>query len=134
MASRFADVLSVALESWLVLLLFSTANMLFGVYLLAGNWRPAFRALVGTFVALALLMVFGASLGWKIYQRTRTQEGVVIEAKADIRSGPGSDNITVFTVHEGIRLQVRGTAGGWYQVSLPNGWSGWVQTQAVRIL
>ncbi len=134
MAARFTNLLGIAQESWLVLLLFTTANLLFGFYLLARNWRHAFRALVGMLGALALLLVFGASLGWKIYHGAQNREGVVVEAKADVRSGPGNDNVTVFTVHEGILVQVRGAAGDWFQVSLPNGWSGWVQARALRIL
>jgi SH3-like domain-containing protein len=57
-----------------------------------------------------------------------------VEAKADIRSGPGRENVTVFTVHEGIFVRVRGEAAGWYQVSLPNGWSGWVEKDVLRVL
>ena len=133
-AARFTNLLGAAQESWLVLLLFSTANLLLGFYLLARNWRHAFRALVGTLVALALLLVFGASLAWKIYDGAQNREGVVVESKADVRSGPGNDNVTVFTVHEGILVQVRGAAGDWFQVSLPNGWSGWVEARALRIL
>jgi tetratricopeptide (TPR) repeat protein len=132
--SRFAGLLSATEESWLVLILFSAANILAGAYVLARNWRVAIRLLVGVVVTTTLFAVFGASLAWKIYRESSTREGIVVEAKADIRSGPGNDNVTVFTVHEGIQLQVRGSAGAWYQVTLPNGWSGWVQSQAVRIL
>jgi tetratricopeptide (TPR) repeat protein len=132
--SRLTSLLSTTQESWVVLLLFTAANALFGAYLLAANWRVAFRTLTGAVAALALFLVFGSSLAWKIYQGSHTREGVVIETKTEVRSGPGSDNVTVFTVHEGIQLQVRGAAGGWYQVTLPNGWSGWVQAQSVAIL
>jgi tetratricopeptide (TPR) repeat protein len=134
LASRLVNLLTVAQESWLVLVLFSAANVLFGAYLLAGNWRVAFRSLVGAALSASLLLLFGSSLAWKLYCESRMREGIVVEARADVRSGPGNDNVTVFTVHEGIQVQIRGAAGDWYQVLLPNGWSGWVPARSVRIL
>ena len=53
------------------------------------------------------------------------QRAVVVEQKVDVRSGPGSENIAVFTVHEGTRVQVHASNNGWHQISLRNGWSGW---------
>jgi uncharacterized protein YgiM (DUF1202 family) len=104
------------------------------MYLLAKKPRLSFRALIGCFVIALLLVAVGCSLGWKIYDRAYRKQGVVIEQKADVRSGPGSENITVFTIHEGIKVRVRGSSNGWYQVGLPNGWNGWLPQDSVRIL
>jgi len=40
----------------------------------------------------------------------------------------------VVTVHEGLLLRVQGQTNGWLQVSLPNGWAGWIPSDAVWIL
>ncbi len=117
-----------------MLLLFLVSNGFFGLHVLARNPSLAFRALISTFIAGSLVLVFGCSLAWKIYEQAHRLEGVVIEQKSEVRSGPGTENITVFTVHEGILLRIRGESGGWYQVSLPNGWSGWLQKNSVRVL
>lgn len=126
--------LTVTQESRAVLILFMVANMFFGVYLLAARPRIAYRALVGSMITAGLLLLLACSLAWKVYEKNSRQEGVVIEQKVDIRSGPGTDNITVFTVHEGIKVRVRGAADGWYQITLPNGWSGWLPQGSVKIL
>ena len=70
--------------------------------------------------------LFGCSLGWRIYEANNLQQGIIVEQKVDIRSGPGAQNVTVFTVHEGTKVRIRGDAPGWYQVSLANGWVGWL--------
>jgi uncharacterized protein YgiM (DUF1202 family) len=81
-----------------------------------------------------LALLFFCSLGWKVYEQARRQQGIIVEQKVDVRSGPGQENITLVTVHEGIKVSVRGAANGWYQVSLPNGWNGWLPRDSVRIL
>jgi uncharacterized protein YgiM (DUF1202 family) len=81
-----------------------------------------------------LFIVTAGSLSWKIHVNENRKEGVVIEQKVDIRSGPGNENITVFTIHEGTKVRVLGSGNGWHQISLPNGWSGWLPQPCLRIL
>ena len=113
---------------------FVLANLLFSAYLLARSRRAALRAVMMTLAAGFLFALFAGGLAWRIIEKNTRQEGVVVEQKAEVRSGPGNDNITVFTVHEGILLRVRGETGSWYQVSLPNGWSGWLEKSVVQLL
>jgi tetratricopeptide (TPR) repeat protein len=125
---------TIAQESRIALVLFFAANLLFSFYILIRKPRLAFwAATAGLAVALLLLLVAG-SLTWKIYQKEHDREGVIVEQKVDIRSGPGPENITVVTVHEGVMVHVRAESNGWYQISLPNGWTGWLPGNAIRIL
>jgi len=126
--------LTMSQDGWIAALLFAAANFLFSCYLISRHPRWAIRSLVASFGTACLAVLFGCSLAWKAYERNYRLEGVVVEQKADVRSGPGGDNVTVFTVHEGILLRVRGETVGWYQVSLPNGWSGWLPRNSVRVL
>jgi tetratricopeptide (TPR) repeat protein len=120
--------------SWLALALFTATNGLFIWHILARRAAVSSRTLAGSLITGALFLLFGCALAWKIYNDDYRQEGVIVEQKVDVRSGPGTDNITIFTIHEGTKIQVRGTSNGWYQVSLPNGWSGWLEQSAVAIL
>ncbi len=131
---RFVHLFTVGQETWLVLGLFVAANLAWAISLLSRKPRVAFRSAVAGLVAFALFVVFGASLAWKVYDAGHRKEAVVVESKADVRSGPGTENVTVFVVHEGIMVQVHGAAEGWFQVSLPNGWNGWLPASSVRIL
>jgi tetratricopeptide (TPR) repeat protein len=132
--ARIQGWLAIAGQSKLVLLLFILANILFSVYWLVRNPRIASFALIGCFAAGFLFILVAASLSWKIYVSENRKEGVVIEQKVDIRSGPGNENVTVFTIHEGLKVRVLASSNGWNQISLPNGWSGWLPQNYLRIL
>ena len=132
--SSLPGLFTIPQETLVVFVLFVIANLLFSLSLLSKNSRNAFRALIASTVIAFLFVVSGCSLGWKLYERDYRKTGIVIEQKADVRSGPGPENITVFTVHEGIKVRVHESANGWDQISLPNGWNGWLPQNYVRIL
>jgi tetratricopeptide (TPR) repeat protein len=123
-----------AQESGFILLLFIAANALFSIYLLIMGPRVAYWAVTACIATLLLTLLFGASLAWKVYQENHNRQGVIVEQKVEIRSGPSAENITVVTVHEGIIVQVRRQSSSWYQISLPNGWTGWLPSSSIRIL
>ena len=131
---RTVGIFTMEQESWIVLGLFLTANALAAVCILTRRPSVAVKALVSACAFGLLALVFAASLAWKAYDAKHANRGVVVAEKVEIRSGPGTDNITVFTLHEGIILRVHSQVGGWYQVSLPNGWSGWLPSNAVWVL
>jgi hypothetical protein len=131
---RLIHFLTLSQLAWAVLMLFIAGNVLFGTYILVRSPGTAARVLVGSLISLLLVALTGGMLAWRIYENHFRQTGIIVEQKVDVRSGPGADNVTVFTVHEGIPIRVRGSANGWYQVTLPNGWSGWLETRSVRIL
>jgi tetratricopeptide (TPR) repeat protein len=110
------------------------ANLMFAAYWLVRAPRPAFWLMTGSLAAALLMLLFASSLAWKLYKNQHQREAVIVEQKVDVRSGPGGDNITVVTVHEGVIVRVRAESSGWYQVSLPNGWNGWIPVSALKIL
>ncbi len=125
--------LTVRQNGWLALLLFLAANVLFSVHLFTHN-RFSSRALAVGLAAAALCVLLAASLAWKTYDRDFRKKGIVVEPASDVRSGPGLENITVFTIHEGLKVRVHGSSDGWRQISLPNGWTGWIRQSDLRIL
>ena len=132
--STAAHLFTVEQESRIVLALFITANALFSIYLLIRRPRIAFWTLTGSLAAVLFAFLFAGSLAYKVYRQEYRRQGVIVEQKVDVRSGPGMENITVVTVHEGIVVQVRMETNGWYQISLPNGWTGWLPGNSVLIL
>jgi uncharacterized protein YgiM (DUF1202 family) len=130
--SGLVGLFTIGQESWLALALFVIANLLFTCFLTAR--RGALRFLIASLAVVALFLIFCASLFWKVYERHYKQNGIVIAQKVDVRSGPGAENITVFSVHEGIKVRVLGNSNGWVQITLPNGWNGWLPRADVRVL
>ena len=94
-----------------------------GVCLVAGWGRPVVLFPVGAVVAV-FLCATAALVGRKIADRSST-EAIILASEAIGRSGPGLDYLPIFTLHEGAKVSVDRTEGGWVLVRLPNGLGGW---------
>lgn len=132
--TRLVHYFTLGRESVIAFVLFLLANLFFALYLVLKHPGWTYRAFVASMIMAALTLLLACSLAWKVYEQENQKQGIVVEQKVDIKAGPGQENVTVVTVHEGIKVRVRGETGGWLQVSLPNGWSGWVQRNTVRII
>ncbi|MBZ5640730.1 MAG: tetratricopeptide repeat protein [Acidobacteriia bacterium] len=109
------------------------------VWLVAGlvAWRSSrpggWNAAQGWVLAGLLLLLAVAAASW-LATRDRlegVQMAVVLKPSAEVRAGPGESNAVLFTVHEGLTIEVRSERQDWVQVSLPNGLNGWVPEEAV---
>ena len=84
---------------------------------------------------LALVLVLAVA-SWQVtaerLEGRRT--AVVLEDSVEVLAGPGDNNATLFTIHEGLTVQVRADRGEWFQVSLPNGLSGWLLRDSVGVV
>jgi len=77
-----------------------------------------------------LLITVGTSAAYKIYALETKQHAIILSASVDAKNQP-SGGQTLFTAHEGTKLQIRKTVGEWSLVSLSNGASGWVTTASL---
>ncbi len=95
-----------------------------------GGWAPAYGWLLACLVGLLVLAV----VSWR--STDRRIEGrsiaVVLRPAVEVLAGPGLNNATLFTVHEGLTVEIRGDRGEWLQVSLPNGLNGWLPGETVE--
>jgi tetratricopeptide (TPR) repeat protein len=80
--------------------------------------------------ALLLLSIVILSLA----ARSGSRHAIILAEIADGRSAPTPDGTILFTVHEGLKVELRGEKSGWLQIALPNGLAGWiVESGAGRI-
>lgn len=109
------------------------------VWLVAGLvvWRSSrpggWNAAAGWVLAGLLLLLCVCGVSW-LTTRSRLDGvpvAVVLAPSVEVRAGPGDNNAILFTVHEGLSLEVRSERQDWIQVSLPNGLNGWVPGDAV---
>lgn len=104
------------------------------IWIIAGlvTWatiRPSgWTAAVGWTLAVLVLAASLTALSWLVtWQRLEGERiAVVLDDSVEVLAGPGENNASLFTVHEGLTLTVRSERPGWVQVSLPNGLNGWV--------
>ncbi|MDX1389935.1 MAG: tetratricopeptide repeat protein [Acidobacteriota bacterium] len=94
-----------------------------------GNWN----AFVGWALAgvLVLSSLVGASWYTTHHRIAGARLAVVLADTVEILAGPGENNASLFTVHEGLTLEVRDERPDWIHVSLPNGLNGWLPREAV---
>jgi len=112
--------------------------------------KEAYHALV--LVTFLLLVVSGTALyrrsDWLLWARNgligiwaygaivvtyqtllREPFGVVVVSEAKVYSGIGKDNVTLFTLHEGVEFVVADAVGGeWIRIRLSDGKQGWIRT------
>jgi len=84
----------------------------------------------GAALCALLIITVGTSAAYKIYAIESKQYAIILSASIDAKNQPSGDQ-TLFTAHEGTKLQIRKTVGEWSLVSLSNGASGWVTTSAL---
>lgn len=89
-----------------------------------GRWDASAGWTVAVLIILALLVAVSAR---STYERLEGQRlGVVLDDAVEVLAGPGENNPTLFTIHEGLTLEIRSDRKDWVQVSLPNGLNGWI--------
>ncbi len=117
-------------QAWILLVaVWLIAGLLAWCFSRPGGWSPAY----GWVLAGLLLVVVLAGSSWQAtLQRLETgRTAVVLDEVAEVLAGPGFNNPALFTVHEGLTLQIRSERQEWLQVSLPNGLNGWISREAV---
>ena len=97
-----------------------------------GRFRPAH----GWLLAVVLLLVVLVGASWYATQQglDGQQVAVVVEEAVAVLAGPGSGNPTLFTVHEGLTVDVLEIRDEWIHVSLPNRLIGWLPSGAVELV
>jgi len=122
-----ADLLSVACS----LCLFGISGSLIGrMFRPDPRLRPVW---MGAVLSLgAVLLVSGALLAFKVHAREFERAAVVVAGETDGRSGPGDENIKVFALHEGTKVFIQRSEGGWLLVRLPSGIGGWIRARDVE--
>jgi tetratricopeptide (TPR) repeat protein len=90
--------------------------------------------------AILLAVLAGGALLWGAiftglaWREDHKREAVILAPAADVRSGPSEGNPVLFTVHEGLTVEVAASARGWHQVVLPNGWNGWIPERSAGLV
>jgi tetratricopeptide (TPR) repeat protein len=119
------------LQSQLLLLFILTlALSLFGVGILFKGGLSRLWLSYGATLCTVMILTIGISAGYKIYRLESRQYAIILTTTLDAKNQPMGTQ-TLFTAHEGTKLQIRKTNGEWCLVSLPNGASGWVTVSSL---
>ena len=102
------------------------ASLSLMIYLLAR--QTSFRVRAGYLsgvTGLIFLLAIGFT-GVKIYDHFANEEGIVLSATAVVRTSPDEASDPVFTLHEGVKVQLVEHRQDWMRIQLPDGKNGWL--------
>jgi hypothetical protein len=130
------EIATLALGLWILL-----CGLFIIVILAAGatKWHRVRRLLgyvmlgVGILLALSLL-----SIGLRVTEVRNRPPAVIVAPSVEVRSGPGTDYLTEFTLHAGAEVRVlerRDTvadATTWVRITLPGDLQGWIPDNTVE--
>lgn len=108
-------------------------NLIF--WLVLGVWyvrRSEFWNLIRK-STLVILLISVLSVGVKIVLKSETTIGIIMAQKIEVKSAKGSDNTTLFQLHEGSVVSIIDSDNDWYQIELNDGKKGWVQKEFIVI-
>ena len=120
-------------QAWLaVAVLWLVCGLLAWGLATAGRWNARYGWLLA---ALVLVLVLIGASWYTSFQRLEGRSmAVVVQRVVEVLAGPGQNNATLATVHEGLDVEVWGEREEWIQVRMPNGVSGWVPRGAVEVV
>jgi len=64
----------------------------------------------------------------------REDQAIIMNKIVTIKSTPDVSGTNLFTVHEGIKIQITDKAGNWIEVRFPDGNKGWITQDAVEVI
>lgn len=123
-------------SSWgLVLLTLVSAHCLLvcPTFALFSQSRRSRRRIVAfAVISLLVLAIFGGTLIIRRNVEADSRHGVIQSEAVDVLAEPSMGGKVKFTLHEGAVVKVNKVQGLWYQISLPNGFFGWIEKIALE--
>lgn len=81
-------------------------------------------------VVVLLFIIAAVFTGVKVDRDVLVRQGVVLVQETEIKSGPGEDFNTKFSVHAGLMFNIEREEAGYYWVNFENRLKGWIQKSA----
>lgn len=123
-----------ALDTYaLLVVIFVVAGLILaGVYLVSRR-QALRRAAFWSAVPLLVLAFIMLGIAMQKKQQLRHQaEGIVFTSTVTVKSSPDPSSIDLFVLHEGSKVIVEDSIGGWIEVKIVNGSQGWIKFSDIR--
>ncbi len=96
----------------------------------AGGFTPAWGWTLAAELVLSVFLFLSWRATWSRLEGT--PRAVILKASVEALAGPGLNNASLFTLHEGTAVTIQSERESWLQVTLPNGLTGWVVRDAAE--
>jgi tetratricopeptide (TPR) repeat protein len=81
--------------------------------------------------SLVALVLVSINFGWQLYERASYQYAIVLTSRVVVTSAPAEGATEVFTLHEGVRVQLETTSGNYQRIRLADGKVGWMPQEVL---
>jgi hypothetical protein len=79
------------------------------------------------------IIIFIITVG-QIYEFETSKFGVILEEKVSVVSEPGLSGTEVFILHEGTKIKINRILDDWFEISIPDGKTGWLKASEIGII
>jgi len=132
--SDFKNYFSLNTLSIIVIAFYLLIITFFILYILIRNRKVRKISFVIIVLGSVVFVVFAAILGSRINDSQNIKYGIILIDKVDVMSSPDKDGTEVFSLHEGLKVQVQRQEKKWYQIRLSDGKVGWVIQDVLEII
>ncbi len=63
-----------------------------------------------------------------------TKEAIIFYPALTVKSSPDNNSTDLFVIHEGLKVRITDKIGGWYEIRIPDGNKGWVESSMIKII
>jgi len=92
------------------------------------KWKSLF---VTTLIVWLFLLVIWIN---KIYLFETEKYGVILASTITVHAEPADNTTELFVLHEGTKVKVQRASGGWYEIRLADGKTGWLDKDVIEII
>jgi tetratricopeptide (TPR) repeat protein len=93
------------------------------------RWAPALTTIMFILASLSLLF------GYLRYQgEFKSNAAIVFAKEIPLKAQANTDAETLVTLHEGVKVAIEHTEGGWFRIRLANGEEGWIPSDALQLI
>ena len=93
---------------------------------------------VGFFTGIVFVLLTSASLGFSLWQKNaymKADEAIVVKPVSSVKSAPSGDSAKdFFVLHEGTKVTIVDSVGGWFNIELTDGRQGWLPSSDIDII
>lgn len=115
---------------WLSFILFTLTAAMAGIWMLHN--RTFFRRLIWFFLTMFTMILLLS--GVQIYQFETTQFGIILDEKVSVLGEPDLTGTEVFILHEGTKVKINRRIDGWFEITIPDGKTGWLLKSNIGVI
>jgi len=96
--------------------------------------KPLFELKLTSFFLLLLLFLFSSSLLYRIYDAETNIHAIILTERVDIKSAPDDNSTDVFTLHSGVKVEIKDRSVEWVKIRLLDGKVGWTKKSDLEVI